>query len=378
MAGTVQGDAARLSVVVPAFNEADRLAERAARLEVAAITGALCPCTTELIVVDDGSTDATARRAEELLAATFPRLRVLRLHDNVGKGAAIRCGMTAATAPVALFMDADMSVDPTEIPHLVRAVKSSDVAIGSRSLAESVVVTNGPRRRVMGWTFNVLVGALTQIPFRDTQCGFKAFRTPMARLLFHLMQVQRFAFDVELLCLARQLQMDVSEVAVHWREAGESTVRLLTDPLFMLRDVVDLRRRRDWPPVPALALKAAPGERRRSSSRIVGSVQAALGPLYPLAVTRLDEVTVLLPLCSAQQVYDVAASLRGLDHRLTVERHAISFERLTELAPFSWLDDDDDSPVVASRLLRGDLETRAPREGWESRRAERGWNRQTA
>jgi hypothetical protein len=230
----------------------------------------------------------------------------------------------------------------------------------------------------MGWTFNVLVGALTQIPFRDTQCGFKAFRTPMARLLFHLMQVQRFAFDVELLCLARQLQMDVSEVAVHWREAGESTVRLLTDPLFMLRDVVDLRRRRDWPPVPALALKAAPGERRRSSSRIVGSVQAALGPLYPLAVTRLDEVTVLLPLCSAQQVYDVAASLRGLDHRLTVERHAISFERLTELAPFSWLDDDDDSPVVASRLLRGDLETRAPREGWESRRAERGWNRQTA
>ncbi len=371
----MRGDAARLSVIVPAFNEAIRFAERAARLEVAASTGALCPRTTELIVVDDGSTDATAQRAEEALAATFPRLRVLRMHANAGKGAAVRRGMAAATAPVALFMDADMSVDPAEIPHLVQAIGSSDVAIGSRSLAESVVVTNGPTRKVMGWTFNMLVGALTGVPYRDTQCGFKAFRTPMARLLFHLMQVQRFAFDVEVLCLAQQLRMEVAEVAVHWSQAGQSTVRVLTDPISMMRDVLDVRRRRDWPYVPALGLRAARGERRRAISRIVHTVHA-VAPLYPITVTRPDEVTLLLPLCGPQEAREIAARLGVQDHRLTVHRRAVSFGKLTELAPFSWVDGGKDGPVVVSRLHAPDVEM--PEKGWESVRAEREWGRQPA
>lgn len=121
------GDAAKLTVIVPAFNEALRLTQRATRLAVAAEDGALCPRTTELIVVDDGSTDETGWRAEELLASTFPRLRVLRIHDNAGKGAAIRLGTAAATAPIVLFMDADMSVDPSEIPRLVNAIGRADV-----------------------------------------------------------------------------------------------------------------------------------------------------------------------------------------------------------------------------------------------------------
>ena len=112
----------RLSIILPAFNEALRIVDLATRLQFVVDEGALCARTTEVIVVDDGSTDETASRAEELLADTFHRLLVLRQPDNRGKGAAVRLGATAASAPLALFMDADMSVDPTEIPGLIDAI----------------------------------------------------------------------------------------------------------------------------------------------------------------------------------------------------------------------------------------------------------------
>ena len=243
-------------------------------------------------MVDDGSTDETAWRAEELLADTFSHLRVLRLHENTGKGAAVRLGTLAATAPVVMFMDADMSVDPSDIPHLVKAIGPADIAIGSRSLADSVVDSHNLHRKLMGRTFNVFVGALTNMPFRDTQCGFKAFRTPVARMLFHLMQVQRFAFDVEVLALARRLQMEIAEVAVHWREMGHSRVHGLSDPLTMTRDVLHLRRGHEWPHIPALAITPAPGERRRSQSRIVGDLHRSLGPNFPIVLGSEDETLV--------------------------------------------------------------------------------------
>src|SRR5271169_3060434 len=150
MARAMCDDAPRLTVIIPAFNEAVRLTERASRMNIAVEEGTLCPRATELIVVDDGSTDETGWRAEELLSSTFPRLRVLRLHENSGKGAAVRLGTAAATAPVVLFMDADMSVDPTQIPELVKAIGPADIAIGSRSHDDSLVVTNGIQRKLMG------------------------------------------------------------------------------------------------------------------------------------------------------------------------------------------------------------------------------------
>ena len=274
------GETARLSVIVPAFNEAIRLAERATRFEVAVEGGVLSPKTTELIVVDDGSTDGTGWRAEELLAKTFPLLRVLRLHTNSGKGAAVRLGTAAASAPIVLFMDADMSVDPSDIPKLVKAIGPADIAIGSRSLVDSVVEVDRIQRKMMGRAFNAMVSTVTNMPFRDTQCGFKAFRTPIARILFHLMRVQRFAFDVEILCLARQLRMEIAEVAVTWREMSQSTVRTFVDPLSMARDVLSVRTRREWANLAALAVTPAPGERRRSRSRIIGELHRALGPNY--------------------------------------------------------------------------------------------------
>ena len=152
-----------------------------------------------------------------MLPGLFDRLQVLRIDRNAGKGAAVRLGAGAATAPVVVFMDADMSVDPSEISGLVDGIGRADIAIGSRSLADSVVETDGVQRKVMGWTFNTIVTTVTGMPFADTQCGFKAFRTPIARLLFHLMTVERFAFDVEVLYLAQRLRMDITEVPVRWR-----------------------------------------------------------------------------------------------------------------------------------------------------------------
>ncbi|MGO9856268.1 MAG: dolichyl-phosphate beta-glucosyltransferase [Acidimicrobiales bacterium] len=363
------GDAAKLTVIVPAFNEALRLTQRATRLAVAAEDGALCPRTTELIVVDDGSTDETGWRAEELLASTFPRLRVLRIHDNAGKGAAIRLGTAAATAPIVLFMDADMSVDPSEIPRLVNAIGRADVAIGSRSHAESVVETDGMQRKVMGRTFNVLVSALTNMPFRDTQCGFKAFRTPLARVLFHLMRVQRFAFDVEVLCLARELRMDITEVPVHWREVGQSTVRTMADPLSMTRDVLTVRRNRERPNIPALAITPCQGERRRSPSRVVGELHSALGPNYPIMIVSEDQTLVLLPLCDPIEVHNVTNRLRRLPTRLNVRERSASFSQVTDLAPFKWVDAAEGGFIIASHGDVSGLVTQRPVEGWESLRS---------
>ena len=308
----MEGDSARLTVIIPAFNEARRLALTARAFEEALDEGILYPDTTEVIVVDDGSTDETATKAQQLLGSKMPLLRVLRLRNNSGKGAAIKLGTAAATAPVVLFMDADMSVDPKQIPRLTSAIGQSDVAIGSRSLSESVVVAAGVQRKLMGRTFNTLVGALTEMPFRDTQCGFKAFRTPLARILFHLSTVQGFAFDVELLFLARRLGMEISEIAVSWREMGESRVRSLVDPLFMTRDVLGVGKRRERSTLPALAVTPDLHERRRSSSRIVGELNSALGPVFPILSHSDRGTLVLLPLCNPSEVQDVAADFEAL------------------------------------------------------------------
>ena len=134
------------------------------------------------------------------------------MSKNSGKGAAIRVGAGAAAAPFVAFMDADMSVDPAQVPLLVAAMEGAHVAIGSRAMADSNVQSYRRHRVIMGRTFNFLANAATNVGLKDTQCGFKAFRTPVARILFHLMVIDRFAFDVDVLTLARQLGMEICEV----------------------------------------------------------------------------------------------------------------------------------------------------------------------
>ena len=187
-----------LTIVVPAFNEAHRLAEGVKRFDAAVSDGAVDVGRTEVLVIDDGSTDGTAETARALLTH-LPHHRVISLPANRGKGAAVRTGVTHARGHYTAYMDADMAIDPRAIPRLIHGLGTHDLAIGSRALPDSMVESTYVIRSVMGRLFNRLVTTGTGLGLHDTQCGFKAFHTPVARLLFHLVRMDRFAFDVEML-----------------------------------------------------------------------------------------------------------------------------------------------------------------------------------
>jgi dolichyl-phosphate beta-glucosyltransferase len=230
-----------LSVVVPAYNEERRLGaslERiAAWLEARAIDG-------EIVVVDDGSADGTARVATEQLKGR--RGRVLRQPENRGKGAAVRRGALEAQGRWVLLSDADLSSPIEEYDTLAAAARErdADVAIGSRGLRESKIeVRQNLVRQSMGKTFNLAIRTMTGLPFRDTQCGFKLMDRERVRPLFEKMVVDRFAFDVELLFLCRKFGLAVVEVPVVWRNAPGSKVSIFRDPLNMLADVARVRWR---------------------------------------------------------------------------------------------------------------------------------------
>jgi len=227
-----------VSIVIPAYNEATRLAASLPALEA----GLRLHQPVEVIVVDDGSTDGTAQVAMELLGG-WPSATVVRLPWNGGKGAAVRAGVAVATGDVVVFMDADLSADIADLPRLVASLEHADIALGSRSVAGSNAVYDKSLRRFTSKVFNDLACGIAGISASDTQCGFKAFRTPVAKMLFHLCEVDGFAFDVEVLALADMLGYRAVEVAVGWQEDTSSKVNPVRDARRMLGDVVRIRRR---------------------------------------------------------------------------------------------------------------------------------------
>lgn len=244
---------ASLSIVVPVFNEERRLPRllEIVRRDGDEIVAAAGFRLAELIVVDAASTDSTAA----LLAASDDvggRLTRLRLEGSRGKGAAVRAGVLAARSPFVLMTDVDLSTPLADLEQLALALgDDGDVAIGSRALAASRVLGRQPAyRELMGKTFNVGVRLLTGLPWRDTQCGFKLFRRATTRRLFELQRVDGFAFDVELLVLARRLGLRVSEVPVRWVNDPDTRVGLMTSSAEMARDALRIayRARRPLPP----------------------------------------------------------------------------------------------------------------------------------
>jgi len=242
----------RLSMVIPAYNEAERLDAGFARLQEAVQAGAIDPASTEFIVVDDGSSDGTADCAR-MIFGSLPHVTVIRLPTNRGKGAAVRAGVAAAVAPTIIFADADMAIDPVQTPQFLEALAGAELAIGSRAASGASVDRSSIRRSVMNRSFNTLVNAFTRVSLDDTQCGFKAFRGPTARLLFHCSLTERMAFDVEVLTLARLLGLPIAQVPVHWLRVKGSRVRSWSDSVSMVRDVLQAPRRFDRvPSVPAV------------------------------------------------------------------------------------------------------------------------------
>ena len=215
--------APQLSIVIPAFNEESRLPASLAKLADYAARAGLA---AEVLVVDDGSSDRTAEVAREAGARLGLALEVHRLPRNCGKGCAVRAGALLARAPRVLVTDADLSTPIEEWEKL--DATGAAVAIGSRALDESLVKQRQPIFRVvMGKLFNRLVQLLLVPGIRDTQCGFKLFRREAAQAVFSRAQVDRFAYDVEALLLARKLGLSIAEVPVLWFNSPDSRVGLL-------------------------------------------------------------------------------------------------------------------------------------------------------
>jgi glycosyltransferase involved in cell wall biosynthesis len=232
-----------LTIVVPVYNEELRLAPLVGFLEhegdAAAAAAGLS--LREAILVDDGSTDGTPGVLAG--AAERCRARVLRHERNRGKGAAVRTGMLAAQTPFALFMDADLSTPPSELPRLVEAIeRGADVVIGSRALPDShVEVHQSLPRQLMGKTFNALLRLGTGLPYRDTQCGFKLFRLEATRWLFEEQELDGFVFDAELLVRAARRGVTVAEVGVRWVNDPATSVGL-GGAWLIARDLVRVSR----------------------------------------------------------------------------------------------------------------------------------------
>jgi dolichyl-phosphate beta-glucosyltransferase len=229
------------SVVIPAFNEASRIGQT-----VRATLDYLQEVNprNELIVVNDGSTDATGTIAREVLSGAKIPARLLENSPNRGKGAAVRTGLLVAQRAIGLFFDADLSTPLEETPKVIDAIANGkfDIAFGSRSLDRSLIGHHQPWRREQGGrVFNLLVRVATGLPFWDTQCGFKAFRLDVCRPILEAARIDGFAFDVELLYLAQRAGLRLREIPVRWNHHEGSKVQFVQDSLRMLREVVALR-----------------------------------------------------------------------------------------------------------------------------------------
>ncbi len=228
-----------LSVIVPAYNEEGRLAPGLRQaLEYLARRGE----PYELLVVDDGSRDATARVAE----AFAPQgVRVVRHERNRGKGAAVRTGLLASRGRKVLVSDADFSTPIEEIEKLERFLQDgTPLVIGSRGLADSQVRQRQPfYREMMGRTFNRLIRLFGVRGIRDTQCGFKLARGEEGRRLAGELKIEGFAWDVEMIWLARRRGYKVAEVGVVWVNSPDSRVDPIRSSFSMLRDVISMRLR---------------------------------------------------------------------------------------------------------------------------------------
>lgn len=295
-----------LSLIIPAFNESTRLEAGVARLRQAATEGRVDLGSTEVLFVDDGSSDDTVEVAERI-AAALPLARVLPQEHNRGKGAAVRAGVRSATGRQILFTDADLAIDPRQIPALLDGLTRAPVAVGSRVIGGHIDYGSWLRTRA-GRTFNLLVRALSKIDLRDTQCGFKAARAGYAKVLFHHTTIDGFAFDVEFLSRARGLGWDVAEVPVSWRDVPGSHVDVARHSLVMLGDLAGARlRHRGLPALLGLDVGTVPLNELGSACHGTSLEAAAV------LVKASGHRTVLAAL---HEPVEASPALMGLRHRL--------------------------------------------------------------
>jgi glycosyltransferase involved in cell wall biosynthesis len=236
--------APRLSIVIPARDEAPRIGRSLdAVIAFAAASGG----AAEIVVVDDGSSDGTsgavASREDEATRRGCT-LRLLRNATNRGKGFSVKRGFLAATGDVVLFTDADLSSPIEDAPKLIGPIASgeADVVFGSRAIDRSLIGRRQPVVRDFGGRlFNLIMRAVTGLPYRDTQCGFKAFRRRELAPVFEAQRIDGFGFDAEILYVARKRGLRLREVPVRWNDSPGSKVRFVSDAARMCADLVRIR-----------------------------------------------------------------------------------------------------------------------------------------
>jgi glycosyltransferase involved in cell wall biosynthesis len=227
------------SIVIPAYNEQAR---------IPAALDAVVSCirahgwSAEVIVVNDGSTDSTAQVVRDFARAN-PEVRLLENPGNRGKGYSVRAGMLGARGEVVMFTDADLSAPIEEAERLFAAIaQGADIAIGSRWLERDRQTQRQPLyRQFFGRCFNSVTRMVMQLPFVDTQCGFKAFTQAAAQTVFQLQTIERWGFDPEILFIAIKRGLRVKEVAVSWAHDDRSRVSYLKDGLKMLQELALVR-----------------------------------------------------------------------------------------------------------------------------------------
>ncbi len=223
-------------MIIPAYNEEARLPRT---LDSVYTYLSKRGSAFEIIVVDDGSVDHTVQEVETF-ADTHPNVKVMQYAPNQGKGYAVRTGMLAARGELVLFNDADGASPIEEIEKLERAIANgADIAIGSRAKPDdSRVVEALTYRKYIGNTFNLLVRSLVLPGYYDTQCGFKMFRHKVAQDIFSVASMNGFAFDVELLYIAKIRNYKVDEIAINWTNIDGSKVNVLVDSPKMLVEML--------------------------------------------------------------------------------------------------------------------------------------------
>lgn len=232
-----------LSLVIPAYNEEKRLGPS---LQKIAQYLATRDYSSEVIVVDDGSSDRTVDIAESM-RQTFQDakvdLRIVRNPGNCGKGFSVRNGMLHARGEIAVFSDADLSAPITELDKLIAPIRAGerDIVFGSRALSESIISTHQSFLREMaGRSFNLTMRILTGLRFMDTQCGFKAYNHKKTRSIFELQRITGFGFDVEVLFIAQYHGLRLQEIPVVWGNV-EGTKVTLASGLRTFLDLVTVR-----------------------------------------------------------------------------------------------------------------------------------------
>ena len=228
-----------LSIVIPAYNEGARIEAALARVMTCIDEQGW---DAEVLVVDDGSRDDTPAIVQRWMDR-YPRLHLVQNPGNRGKGYSVRNGLLQAAGEIVMFTDADLSAPMIEAERLMAALDAgADVAIGSRWMDRTRQTIHQPLyRQFFGRCFNWITRTIMGLPFKDTQCGFKAFRRDAAQVIFRLQTIERWGFDPELLFIARKLKYTVVEVPVTWGHDERSRMSYLKDGMKMLEEMAVIR-----------------------------------------------------------------------------------------------------------------------------------------